>query len=243
MTGPTKAHERGRRTILIVCFSLAMVFFLSLGTWQLWRAEQRAASFDRFAESGELPSLGAPIGDDEFEQHRYRWLELRGQYASSRQILLDSITHEGRAGYHVLTPFRAAGDASWVLVNRGWVPADPERRQLPEVDVGEAARVIRARIDALPRPGLTFEDSGEPGSGWPQVALFPTFNDLEARLGHGLRRYQLLLSPEAPDGYVRAWQPRAMTPERHIGYAIQWYSFAGVLVVIAVVLGLRSKRR
>ncbi len=219
-----------------------MVLFLSLGTWQLRRAEQRAASFERFSEAGERPALSAPIGGEDFEQHRYRWLELRGQYLSSRQILLDSITHEGRAGYHVLTPFRSAGDASWLLVNRGWVPADPERRQLPEVDVGEATRVVRARIDALPRPGLTFDDPGEPGNGWPQVVLFPTFDDLEVRLGHALRPYQLLLSPEAPDGYVRAWRPRSMTPERHIGYAIQWFSFAGVLAVMGVVLGLRSRR-
>ena len=60
-----------------------------------------------------------------------------------------------------------------MLVNRGWVPADPERRRLPEVEIGESARVIRARIDALPRPGLTFDDPEAEASGWPQVLLFP----------------------------------------------------------------------
>ena len=228
--------------LLVAGFTLAMALFVSLGTWQLWRAEQRAESFDRFAEAGQRPALTVPVGPGQFEAHRYRWLELRGQYLSSRQFLLDSMTHEGRTGYHVLTPFRLAGNGPWVLVNRGWVLADPDRRRLPEVDVGESARVIRARIDALPRPGLTFDDPEASGSGWPQVLLFPTFANLEARLENPLVPYQLLLSPEAADGFIRAWRPRAMPPERHIGYAIQWFSFAVVLGVIGVVLWRRARR-
>ena len=228
---------------LLLGFTLALAIFLSLGTWQLWRAEQRAASFAAFSQAGGDPALSVPIGADEFETHRFRWLELRGQYLSSRQILLDSMTHEGRAGYQVLTPFRPSGSDPWVLVNRGWVPAYPERQRLPGVDVGEAARVVRARIDALPRPGLTFDDPGGAADRWPQVVLFPTIEDLEVRLGHALRPYQLLLAPEAEDGFVRDWRPRAMTPQRHIGYAIQWYSFAAVLAVMGVVVGLRARRQ
>ena len=227
---------------LLVGFMLALALFLSLGTWQLWRADQRAASFEAFSRAGGRPALEAPVEAEDFEQLRYRWLELRGQYLSSRQILLDSMTHEGRAGYHVLTPFRLAENGPWVLVNRGWVPADPERRRLPEVEIGESARVIRARLDALPRPGLTFDDPEASASGWPQVLLFPTFSNLEVRLENPLMPYQLLLSPDAADGFIRAWQPRMMPPERHIGYALQWYSFAVVLGVIGVALWWRARR-
>ena len=219
-----------------------MTLFVSLGTWQLWRAEQRAASFDRFARAGERSALTVPVDADQFEEYRYRWLELRGRFLSTRQILLDSMTHEGRIGYQVLTPFQLDGYEPWLLVNRGWIPADPERLQLPVVDVSEETRVIRARIDALPRPGLTFEDPGVSAGDWPQVVLFPTFAELEMRLEHSLRHYQLLLSPSVADGFVRVWQPRAMPPERHIGYAIQWYSFAFVLGVIGTVLWWRTRR-
>ena len=227
---------------LLVAFTLALALFLSLGTWQLWRADQRAASFEAFSQAGENPALTVPVGAEDFEQFRYRWLELRGQYLSSRQVLLDSMTHEGRAGYHVLTPFRWAEYEPWMLVNRGWVPADPERRSLPEVEVGESVRVIRARIDVLPRPGLALDDSQDSAGGWPQVLLFPTFAGLEARLGNPVLPYQLLLSPDAADGYVRVWQPRMMSPERNIGYAIQWYSFAFVLGVIGAVLWWRARK-
>ena len=217
-----------------------MALFVSLGTWQVWRAEQRAASFGRFAEAGQRPALTVPVDAAQFEDHRFRWLELRGRYLSSRQILLDSMTHDGRTGYHVLTPFRLAGKEPWVLVNRGWIPADPERLRLPDVNVGESARAIRARLDALPRPGLTFDNPQGSGNDWPQVLLFPTFPDIEARLENPLRPYQLLLSPESADGFVRVWQPRAMPPERHIGYAIQWYACAFALAVIGTVLWWRA---
>ena len=224
----------------LVGFALMMAILMSLGTWQLWRAEQRAATYGQFDRAGERPALTVPVGGDRFDEQRYRWLELRGQYLASRQVLLDSMIHEGRVGYHVLTPFRLARGEPWVLVNRGWVPAHPERRQLPNVEVDEGVRVIRARIDALPRPGLTFEDRRGSTGGWPLVALFPDFEELEARLESPLQPYQLLLSAEAPDGFVRAWQPRTMPPERHVGYAIQWYSLAAVLGVLGVVLWWRA---
>ncbi len=228
-------------------FALGIALFASLGSWQVWRAGQRAAVFDGFAEAGRRPALTVPIAEARFDEFRYRWIELRGRYLPSRQILLDSMTHGGRAGYHVLTPFSLEGislegSEPLVLVNRGWVPADPERRRLPDVGVGDSARTVRAQIDALPRPGLTLDNRGDPASGWPQVLLFPTFPDLEARLGTPLRHYQLLLSPEAADGFVRVWQPRAMPPERHIGYAIQWYSFAAALGVIGAALRWRARR-
>ena len=229
------------RTLLVMGFML--VLFLSLGAWQLRRAEERAASYEQFSAAGGRPALRGPADGERFEEHRYRWVELRGRYVSSRQFLLDSMTHQGRAGYHVLTPFHAPDHESWVLVNRGWVAADPDRGRLPPVHVGEAARVVRARIDALPRPGLKLKDSAEPTDHWPQVVFFPTFGELEERLGHALLPYQLLLSAEAADGFVREWRPRAMTPERHIGYAVQWFSFAGVLAAAGVILGLRSMRR
>ena len=42
-----------------------------------------------------------------------------------KKFLLDNRVHQERAGYHVLTPFRADGAEAVVLVNRGWVPLAP----------------------------------------------------------------------------------------------------------------------
>ena len=51
----------------------------------------------------------------------------------------------------------------------------------------------------------------------------------------------LLLDAREPRGYVRAWQPGGRGPEQNWSYAIQWWSFAVVLVVLYVSLNLRKK--
>jgi surfeit locus 1 family protein len=227
------------RAVLATIFIFLLALFISLGMWQLRRAEQRAAVYEGFAISDELPAFSIAADGRDLKEHRYRWMELRGRYSSSKQLLLDSMTYQGQAGYHVLTPFLPMNGSRWVLVNRGWVKADPNRQVLPQIDVSEMVQVVRGRIDTLPQPGFGLGPMIE-SDGWPQVVLFPTFEELEERFGESFFRYQLLLDSEAPEGFVREWQLRVLPPERHVGYAIQWFSFAVVLAVMSVVLGLRS---
>ena len=233
-----------RRVVLVAGFLLLLTLLFSLGEWQLRRAAEKMPVFDRFDTAEELLALTTPIDGRELEEHRYRRLELRGRYDSSRQLLLDNMTHQGQAGYHVLTPFHPLDAERWLLVNRGWVKADTDRRVRPQIAVSEAVREIRGRIDALPRPGLRLETAlRDEERSWPQVVFFPSIGDLETLLGEPLFRYQLWLDSEYPDGFVREWEPRTMAPEQHVGYAIQWFGLAGVLLVMAVALTVASVRR
>jgi len=49
-----------------------------------------------------------------------------------------------------------------------------------------------------------------------------------------------LLDPQMPNGYVREWSPPGMAPERHFSYAIQWWGFAAVLLVLYFGLNFRK---
>jgi surfeit locus 1 family protein len=51
----------------------------------------------------------------------------------------------------------------------------------------------------------------------------------------------LLLDEAEPAGYVRGWLPFARGPEQNWSYAIQWWSFAVLLLVLYVVLNLRKR--
>ena len=232
------------RAIPAVAFLVLLALLLSLGEWQLRRAAEKAPLFDQFLSGQDLPALTTPVENQWLEENRYRTRELSGRYDSSRQLLLDNMIHQGQAGYHVLTPFQLLRGERWLLVNRGWVRADPDRRVLPQIAVSEAVREIRGRIDTLPRPGLKLATAApNEADSWPQVVLFPSIDELELRLGVPLFNYQLWLASEYPDGFVREWEPRTMAPEQHLGYAIQWFGLAGVLVAMAVVLGVTSVRR
>ena len=174
-------------------------------------------------------------------EQRYQLLRLQGHYDSGHQVLLDNMSHAGQSGYQVLTPFITAGGS--VLVNRGWVPASGDRGRLPDIDVSDQPRLLTGRIDRLPRPALRLAaDTVVSATPWPRRLLFPTVEEISAQTGYALRDFQLLLNPDEADGFVREWKPALMEPEKHIGYAIQWFGLAATVVFIFVILAWRHIR-
>jgi len=70
---------------------------------------------------------------------------------------------------------------------------------------------------------------------------FPVEADIEAALGTEVESRIVLLDPDRPEGYERAWRPSlGFGPERHLGYAIQWFAAALAAVVIFIALSLRK---
>jgi len=211
----------------------------SAGLWQLGRAAEKRELEVRFAAGGTTGALQQLVANEAGAEFRYRTVRLAGRYDAEHQLLLDNISHERQPGYQVLTPFATAGGT--VLVNRGWVPANGDRRILPDIRVGGEAREVLGRIDALPRPGIELAADAPPADApWPRRLLFPTSAEASSQLGVPLRDYQLLLDPGEPDGYLRDWRPGGMGPDRHVAYAVQWFGLALTVVVIYFVLVSRN---
>ena len=210
-----------------------MALFASLGRWQLDRAEDKRELFAAFATGSdrviELPTGLEPIG-------RYRRVTVGGRYDASRQFLLDNMTHDGVPGVHVLTPL-LRDDGTAVIVNRGFVPSGGRRSQLPDLPAGGEPRRVSGRMDFLPRPAVELE--APPSSGWPRLLSFPRAGDLASALDTPVHPQVLLLDADQPDGYLRDWQPPGMTPEKHIGYAVQWFGLAAAVFVTWFVLSIR----
>jgi surfeit locus 1 family protein len=217
---------------------ILLVLFVGLGRWQWHRGEAKQtvwAEFERNEPAGELGSRSF----DSIE--RFGHIELRGVFEPEHQFLLDNRSHAGQPGYEVLTPFRLS-DGRRVLVNRGWVPFRGYRDRLPDIAMpAPAALTIAGRIDDLPSGGLASghaaPDSNAP---WPKVTSFPTHTELANTLGASLQPRLLLLDADVPGGYVREWSPPGMPPSRHFSYAIQWWGFASVLLVLYFGLNFRK---
>jgi surfeit locus 1 family protein len=215
-----------------------------LCSWQLGRAAESREISARFAAAGEATGLDtAP--DELTEDLRFQRVALQGRYVVEPQVLLDGRVHDDAAGYEVLTALELA-DGRNVLVDRGWIRADPDRRVLPDVSVDADPREVRGRLERLPRAGLKLGESRviAPGAGPVIVALYPTAADIGRWLHSPVEDYMLLLDADADDGFVRDWQAPVMSPERHLAYAGQWLVFGlgSIAAAVAVARSARASR-
>jgi surfeit locus 1 family protein len=221
-----------------------VVLFIVLGRWQWHRAAQSAELQSAF-RLGNGPSASLPVGATA-ALPRYSLVRASGRYDGEHQFLLDNISHAGQPGYEVLTPLQLA-DGRTLIVNRGWIPLSESRRQLPDVSLptpaGPSANAY-GRLDNLPVAGISLGHVPPPTVGpWPRLTSFPTMADLSLALARPLQSRQLLLDARAPLGYLRDWQPPGMSPAQHLSYAIQWWSFAALALVLYAALNREGRRR
>jgi surfeit locus 1 family protein len=225
--------------VFTTLLTIAMIVLLiSLGRWQLRRADEKRVLFDSFAAGSEA---ARPIDLATPPVRRYQHVEASGRYDQDRQVLIDNMVDAERAGYFVITPFALAG-GGWVLVNRGWVPLGVSRAARPAIAVAGDNRTVRGRADHMPSPGIQMGTKAALAPPYPVVASFPSRAEIAQLLRESTWTAAtdlVLLDPGEPDGYARHWSPPGFPPLRHIGYAVQWFALALTLAVIYVVTNLR----
>jgi surfeit locus 1 family protein len=223
-------------TTLLTCVLIASL--ISLGKWQLRRADEKRELFDSFSAGTDATRS---IDLETPRLRRYQHILAGGHYDQSRQILIDNMVNAGGAGYFVITPFALSG-GGWVLVNRGWVPLGASRAERPAIPVDADARMLRGRADNMPSPGIQMGTKAKLAPPYPVVASFPSRGEI-AQLLHESSWTNaadlVLLDPAEPDGYVRNWSAPGLPPMRHVAYAVQWFALALTLLVIYVVTSLR----
>lgn len=223
----------GLTTFLVV---LGVVIMIRLGFWQLDRLAQRRAFNERVLTAQSLPPLNLneePLPIAQLPDMEYREVLVIGEYDHADEVLLRNQVWEGRLGFHLLTPLQIQGTSWAVLVDRGWLPY--EEAQLP------ARLAYQERGVVLVRGVIRRSQERPDFGGVPDPTLAPGQSHLEAWNVVNITRIQqqtrLPLLPvyiqQAPDP---AWQglPYRTLPEveisegPHLGYAIQWFTFAAI---------------
>ncbi len=239
----------GRGRALAVGWSAALVailVFVSLGTWQLGRQQHKQALLD--ASTRVLQARAAvPLESaaDVARQREYDWSAGAGRFADAPAILLDNQQRHGRAGVRVYRAFLPdASDAVPVLVELGWVPMPPNR-QLAAIGAAPAWADVQGLLAPPPAAGLAAPAIQPQPDGSLMLLALDTGAVREALGLPALAPRVLRADPELQGGYPRDLEILANTlpPERHLGYAVQWYGFAAVTLAIALILTLRRPRR
>jgi surfeit locus 1 family protein len=235
------SREFAPRPWAVVATIAALTTFVSLGWWQIGRGREKQAMIESFQRGTQSSvELQGSVTVDELP--RYQHVRAEGHYQPERQILLDNMPSQaGKPGFRVLTPFKRDGSERLLLVDRGWVPLGDSRANLPPVFVSPEFRAVSGRLDELPAPGVRVGEAGVAGdTRWPRLLNFPRQRDVEQVVGARVEPRIVLLDPAAPNGYERVWRPAMrFGPERHLGYAVQWFALALAALIVFIALSLR----
>lgn len=223
----------------IIVFPLLM----SLGFWQLDRADEKRASAAAFAQGQLSPATQISKNTVAGEQ-AFFWKRVAGTGTyQATSILLDNRIRDGRAGYDVLTPLKTS-DGTYVLVDRGWVAASANREQLPTIDHVNLPVPYEGNLGPAPATGITINEYGG------AIELFNKniyrvqkieLDVLAEKLSIPLISGVLYLSNESAHGYQRDWPKPGFNPQKHEAYATQWFVMA--VIVFGLFIGLNIKKK
>jgi surfeit locus 1 family protein len=237
---PGVERRRSRRPAWIphVATIVVVVVCVAAGNWQRSRMHEKDTLRAALEAADAAPAVGVPGSDADWNAWRYRRVVARGRYDAARQFLLDNRVHEGRVGYEVVTPLMLA-DGRWLLVDRGFVPAGRERSDLPQRPPPTGDVSVEGRIQLVPR-GYFMSGGEASGVLWPHLdpALFAQ------RTGRTVLPVYLQASGgDAGDGLSRDWPAPDLGSEKHLGYMVQWYSFAALAAGLWAYFTFRRRAR
>jgi surfeit locus 1 family protein len=226
----------------VLAAALALTGLTMLGVWQLNRADEKRQILAAVEAASTLPALSAHAGRSyDWAALQFRAMEVQGRMDLDHQFLLDNQVNEGHVGFNVLTPLLGSELGEAVLIDRGFVPIAGDRTRIS----GLAAPCAEDRITAsVYRPlgeGFRLGAMDEGEHSWPRTVQFIDLKLMSERLGYRLAPVILRMSANHVCGFKREWKPIAMSPERHIAYAVQWFAMALTVLIIFIVLAVRRR--
>lgn len=225
--------------------------FARLGVWQLDRMHEKQAML---AAVGATLQARAPqplaLAADEARARGYDWAAGEGRFLDQPAVLLDNQGREDRgAGVRAYRVFQPAAGGAPLLVELGWLPL-PGDRAMPRVPLPAGVHTVAGLLLPPPSAGLA---RGVPA---PQadgtllvVALQPAaLRDalhLAALAPRVLKLDPAQALPAVGPAYVRDLDilPNTLPPERHLGYAVQWFGLALAVLATALVVTVRKSFR
>jgi surfeit locus 1 family protein len=207
----------------------------SLGYWQHRRAIEKEALAARLEERAQGPVLAVPATVVDPEAMQYRRVSVRGHYDAERTVLVDNKVHRGVAGYRVVTPLKIEGGERYVLIDRGWIAAGPDRAKLPSIAMPAGAQVVEG-IAVVPSARF-IELAPDLRTGPVRQNL--VIDKLQEELRIPLQPIVIEQISGPADGLVRQLERPDGGADRHRAYSLQWYAMALVAVVFYVLLGFR----
>lgn len=209
--------------------ALLLPVLVFLGFWQLSRADEKRA----LVAEWQRQSAEAPVQVNSFfsaKLETYQKVRFEAALLPERYWLLEARIYQGRPGYEVFMPAVLA-NGERILINRGWLKADQDRRILPTVVTPAARQWLWGEVRKPVQTALVSEHDN-PIEAWPHRVLEVDLRLMSKQLGQPLMPYIIALDADHPSAFVVQSIPVNMPPEKHQGYAVQWFSMSVALFLL-----------
>lgn len=216
-------------TLLSLCFLPLLCW---LGFWQLDRAAEKRSIIEYASQQLTLPPISVfdpSINSNALSQRR---IFETGTFLSHHYWLLDNRVVRGKVGYEVIAPFTTeTGDV--VLVNCGWVQAPARREELPNVSFPNGLIEIHGRwkhIEGDQDRKVNEENATDRAVRIQRVSIDLIEKILEQNIPSGY----VQINPESPYAFQAVWKNINVKPEKHVGYAVQWFAMTAALTIALI---------
>ncbi|MBA55859.1 MAG: cytochrome oxidase biogenesis protein Surf1,facilitates heme A insertion [Pseudomonadales bacterium] len=221
---------------------LVFALLMNLGFWQLRRAEFKEGMVERLESRSQQSSrdINALTQDDITGDMTDYPLHVTGHYLNDLSLLLDNRPYHGQPGYEVLTAFLTNGQV--LLVNRGWIAQGPDRRVPPAIPQVKGEITLHGNAHTPNPDFFVLKEDDYSQVNWPFLIQKIDLEKSAQLFDYPVMPFVLRLEPDESSQFVREWHSHFMGPEKHYGYAVQWFSLAAALLVIYVVVNTKRKQ-
>ena len=226
------------RWVPFIAATLAVAVGVSLGNWQLRRAEQKLALQEQMSARAEFVPVNANALAPEQPPEEFRRVVAEGEFISSWVVYLDNRPYQGKAGFYLLMPFKLAGSEQSVLVLRGWFPRDAtDRERIPTIAVPKGVIRLEGRVRTTTGKLMQLGEASalQPGA----IAQNVDVADFARASNLSLQTFIIEQTNDAADDLVRDWPTPSVGIDTHKGYAFQWYALAFVAAVFFLLTGFK----
>lgn len=234
-----------RQLFTLIVLGALVIICASAGSWQLRRAAERTALTQDIEAGRQAPpiELNAQVTDGP----DWHTAQVTGTWLDRFTVHLDNRNLKGQPGLWVATPLQLRDDPTRaVLVLRGWVARPIGSTTLPDLSPPEGSVTVQGTLlHHVPRifdlGSITGSQAGAlpaqlpaPDGKPPRVQNLPLAALAQAS---GLSLLPIILEqapiPNSP--LIQEWQGPSLNADQNYGYALQWFSFAAIALIAALV--------
>ncbi|MEN8213399.1 MAG: SURF1 family protein [Pseudomonadota bacterium] len=224
------AHQFRIQALPTIVMGVLVPLFLGLGIWQLERADQKRSLAASLEMRRKLPPMPLTADLPDAGELEFRKVTATGRLLGDRTVLIENRKHQGKSGFHVITPL-ALDDARIVLVNRGWVSGQEQASAAPDASAAGGTLVIEGEVNIPQPPALKLDlkiTQAEALPQWPYLTL----ENYAAWSGLDILPFLILQAADDSSGFIRRWPQPRVNDAMHTGYAVQWFAFALIALLI-----------